>query len=274
MAQPPDLSRELAAAVAAARQVAPAILEARRLGVAVDRKHGDEPVTEADRAANAALVAAIGSAFPDDAILSEEAEDDGARFAKDRVWMIDPIDGTKDFIAGRPGFATMIGLVIGERPALGVVYQPDCDRLYYATRGAGAFVVEGGGAPERLAVSNVADLTAVRMVASASHRDAVIDEVKERIGCRDEENLGSVGLKLGLIARGLRDLYVNPQGHSKLWDACAPEALLVEAGGVLTDRLGKLLDYRRAELANTEGLIASNGVLHAAVIERLAPLWR
>lgn len=268
-----DLSRELAVAVAVARNVAPGILTARAAGVSVERKEGDEPVTEADRAANRVLVETLRAAFPDDAILSEEEPDDGSRFAKERVWMIDPIDGTKDFIAGRTGFATMIGLVIGARPVLGVVYQPDGERLYYATAGHGAFVVEGDAAAERLHVSTVADLTRVRMIASASHRDPIIDEVKQRIGCQDEENLGSVGLKLGIIARGRRDLYVNPLGHSKLWDACAPEIVLVEAGGRLTDRRGAQLDYRRRELANTEGLIASNGVLHDEVLARLAPLW-
>lgn len=269
-----DLSRELALAVAAARAVAPGILAARAAGIEVDRKAGDEPVTEADRAANRALVETLRREFPHDAVLSEEAEDDGERNDRERIWMVDPIDGTKDFIAGRSGFATMIGLVVGQRPVLGVVYQPDCDRLYYAAAGQGSFVVENGGAPERLAVSKVAALDEVRMVVSASHRDPIIDEVKQRIGCHDEENLGSVGLKLGLIARGRRDLYVNPQGHSKLWDACAPEVLLTEAGGRLTDRTGKLLDYRRKELANTEGLLASNTILHDAVVERIAPLWR
>lgn len=274
MVNQPDLSQELATAVRVARAVAPDILAARAAGVAVERKAGDEPVTEADRAANRVLVETLRATFPDDAILSEEEPDDGSRFAKERVWMIDPIDGTKDFIAGRSGFATMIGLVIGARPVLGVVYQPDGERLYYATAGQGAFVVESDGPAERLRVSTVADLSRVRMIASASHRDPIIDEVKQRIGCQDEESLGSVGLKLGLIARARRDLYVNPQGHSKLWDACAPEIVLVEAGGRLTDRRGAVIDYRRRELANVEGLIASNGILHDEVLARLAPLWQ
>jgi 3'(2'), 5'-bisphosphate nucleotidase len=84
---------------------------------------------------------------------------------------------------------------------------------------------------------------------------------------------GSVGLKLGLIARGERDLYVNPSGHSKLWDACGPEAILVEAGGRLSDAHGAPLDYRGPELGNVRGLIASNGHLHDEVVARLAVLF-
>lgn len=269
-----DLAAELATAIAAARAVAPAILAARAAGVTVEKKAGDEPVTAADRAANQTLVETIGAAFPADAILSEEAADDGTRFTRERVWMIDPIDGTKDFIAGRDGFSTMIGLVVGDRPALGVVYQPARERLYYAVRGSGCFVVEASGAPERLSVSTVDQLDAIRMVASASHRDAVIDDVKQALGVKDEVNIGSVGLKLGLIARGERDLYVNPQGLSKLWDVCAPEAILVEAGGTLTDALGQPIAYRQKDLGNHNGLIASNGRVHRAVVEKLAPLFR
>jgi 3'(2'), 5'-bisphosphate nucleotidase len=111
------------------------------------------------------------------------------------------------------------------------------------------------------------------MVASKSHRTEAIDKVRAELGISDELNVGSVGLKLGLIAEGVRDLYVNPAGHSKLWDACGPEALLAEAGGRLTDLHGAPLDYRGRELGNVRGLIASNGVLHDEVVARLASLF-
>ena len=97
--------------------------------------------------------------------------------------------------------------------------------------------------------------------------------MRAELGISDELNVGSVGLKLGLIARGERDLYVNPAGHSKLWDACGPEAILVEAGGRLTDTHGALLDYRGRSSANSRGLIASNGHLHDQVVTRLASLF-
>ncbi len=237
------------------------------------RKLGDEPVTQADRDANALIVNGLRARFPDDGLLSEEAPDDGSRLRKERVWMVDPLDGTKDFIRGESGFSTMIGLLVGERPALGVVYQPVGDRLYYATRGQGAFLIEGAGALRPIHVSEVRDPAQMRMVASKSHRDEIIDQVRAELGISDELNVGSVGLKLGLIARGERDLYVNPSGHSKLWDVCGPEAILVEAGGRLTDTRGALLDYRTPELANSRGLIASNGHLHDQVVTRLASLF-
>jgi 3'(2'), 5'-bisphosphate nucleotidase len=268
-----DLHRELEVAIRLALEAGALIRGFHASGIAVDRKAGNEPVTQADRDANALLVAGLSAAFPDYGMLSEEAPDDGTRLTRERVWMIDPIDGTQDFIRGDSGFATMIGLLDGELPALGVVYQPLPDRLYFATRWQGAFCREGTDAPVRLYVSTVSDPADIRMVASKSHREEVIDRVRDELGIRDELNVGSVGLKLGLIARGDRDLYVNPSGHSKLWDTCGPQAILDEAGGRVSDSRGAPLLYRGAELANLRGLIASNARLHEEVIARLAKLF-
>ncbi|MCU1281350.1 MAG: putative phosphatase [bacterium] len=268
-----DFRRELETAIGLARRAGEGIRALHGSGIAVDTKDDDSPVTQADREANALIVAALTAAFPDDGLLSEELPDDGSRLTRPRVWMVDPLDGTKDFIRGRDGFAVMIGLLDGARPALGVVYQPIGDKLYFGTRGNGAFVQRGGGAAERMHVSGVADPAHSRMVASKSHRTETIDRVRSELGITDEMNVGSVGLKLGLIAEGTRDLYVNPAGHSKLWDACGPEAILVEAGGRLSDLRGEPLDYRGRELGNMRGLIASNGVLHDEVVRRLAVLF-
>ncbi|MCU1279984.1 MAG: inositol monophosphatase [bacterium] len=267
------LRRELDTAIDLARSAGAIIRGLHGSGIAVDTKADDSPVTQADREANALIVAALTFAFPGDGLLSEELPDDGSRLVRPRVWMIDPLDGTKDFIRGRDGFAVMIGLLDGGRPALGVVYQPIGDKLYFATRGGGAFVQRGDGAPVRMHTSDVREPGQARMVASKSHRTETIDRVRAELGISDELNVGSVGLKLGLIAEGVRDLYVNPAGHSKLWDACGPEAILVEAGGRLSDLRGELIDYRGPELGNTRGLIASNGVLHDEVVRRLATLF-
>jgi 3'(2'), 5'-bisphosphate nucleotidase len=187
--------------------------------------------------------------------------------------MVDPLDGTRDFIRGRRGFAVMIGLCVGGRPALGVVFQPTEGRLYYGGPD-GAERVDTDGVVTHLRVSTVRDLAAIRLVASASHRTEAIDRVRAALGVRDEMNVGSVGLKLALIAEGERDLYVNPASKSSLWDSCGPEAILAAAGGRLTDLAGAPLDYSGAtSLANERGLVASNGLVHDDVIARLAPLF-
>ena len=241
-------------------------------GWRVEMKPGDEPVTIADRQASELLVRELSAAFPDDVVISEEHVDDLRRLTAERVWYIDPIDGTKDFIAGRAGFAVMIGLAVRAQPVLGVVYQPVGDNLFRAD-GAEGWFVGPGAPPRRLAVSDVREAGGIRLVASASHRTPAIDAVKNALGIADELNIGSVGLKLGLIALAERDLYVNPSPKSKLWDVCAPEAILRAAGGILTDAHGAPVRYDVEDVACKHGLVASNGHVHAEVIARLASLF-
>lgn len=239
--------------------------------VRVEYKDAEEPVTAADRAVSELCVAALHQAFPQDAVVSEELPDDGARRSARRVWLVDPIDGTKDFIAGRAGFAVMIGLLQDGIPTVGVVYQPIGDRLWWAVRGEGAYSQIAGGTPQPLHVSTVSELAEARMVSSASVREPVVDEVRERAGIQDEVQIGSVGIKLALLAAGERDLYINPAGRTKLWDTAAPEVILHTAGGRLTDLYGRPLRYD-GELGHLDGLVASNDVLHAQALTQLAPL--
>jgi 3'(2'), 5'-bisphosphate nucleotidase len=240
----------------------------------VDSKAGNEPVTRADRESSTLIVRGLRAAFPADVVVSEEEPDDRRRLEPGhRVWFVDPIDGTRDFIRGRDGFSVMIGLAVGGRPALGVVYQPRGARLFSAAPGTGSWL-SAGGERRRLRCSATTDLGALRLVASRSHRTPEIDAVRGALGITDEMNIGSVGLKLGLIALGERDLYVNPSSKSSAWDTCAPEALLAEAGGRLTDLHGAPLTYDAPELKNLRGLLATNGVIHDRVVEKLAPLFR
>jgi 3'(2'), 5'-bisphosphate nucleotidase len=238
--------------------------------LAVERKPGDEPVTVADRAANELIVKGLRQTFPSDVIVSEEsAAHDRARLTAERVWYVDPIDGTKDFIRGEDGFSVMIGLCVRARPLMGVVFQPTRDRLYWTTGDGGAWLDEGGAPSRALHVSDVDDEGAIRMVASRSNRGPALDKVKEALAIKDELAIGSVGLKLGLIAAGERDLYVNPWPKCKAWDTCAPEAILVAAGGVLTDTKGDPIRYDEEDLGRRRGLVASNGKIHARVLARL-----
>ena len=268
-----NLNTELSVAAELARRAGALVLRYFGTGVEVEAKAGNEPVTRADREASELILAGLRARFPDDVLISEEAPDEPRRLdARHRVWFIDPLDGTRDFINGRKGFSVMIGLCLGGRPRLGVVYQPHGDRLYSAAPGGGTWVVDEGGR-RRLHVSDVDDLDALRLVASRSHRTPAIDAVKRTLGIPDEMNIGSVGLKLGLIALGERDLYVNPSSKSSAWDTCAPEALLHEAGGRITDLAGAPLVYDGEDLRNQRGLIASNGRIHDRVVAKLAPLF-
>jgi 3'(2'), 5'-bisphosphate nucleotidase len=267
------MQRELEVAREAAEKAGAIVLRYHRTDVVVHRKDGDEPVTRADHEASELILEILGRAFPDDVLVSEELTGDLQRVVTaKRVWFVDPLDGTKDFIRGNEGFAVMIGLCIDQRPRLGVVHQPVGHRTFLAAAGQGA-VLDGPDGRRALRCSDVDDLQEIRLVASKSHRTGKIDEVKSALGISDELNIGSVGLKLGLIALAERDLYVNPSSHSKAWDTCAPEAILTEAGGVMTDLWGGPLRYDDPDVRNRRGLVASNGRLHDAVLARLRPLF-
>jgi 3'(2'), 5'-bisphosphate nucleotidase len=261
-----DLSDEIRAIACEAGAL---VLAARGGDLGIEMKPGEEPVTIADRRASELIVARLAERFPADPVISEElAVAPGALHAP-RVWLVDPIDGTKDFIRGSDGFAVMIGLLVNGRPSLGVVHQPAIDRTFFTTEGGARVAV--GAQTTRLQVSDVAKAAEARLVASASSRTSVTDRIKEMLNISDEQNIGSLGVKLCLIAMGVRDLYVNPTNKSKAWDTCAPEAVLAMAGGELTDLTGAPIDYR--QLAQPRGLVASNGRIHAEVIAKLAPLF-
>ena len=138
------LARELAEATALAERAGALVVAARAAGLVVEHKAGDEPVTAADRDASTLIVAGLHAAFPADVVVSEELEDDLARLGADRVWFVDPIDGTKDFIRGGDGFAVMIGLVVGGVPVVGGGHQPSIDRTFAAIAGQAATVRERG----------------------------------------------------------------------------------------------------------------------------------
>ena len=235
-------------------------------GAEVERKPDGDPVTKADRAANDFLVAQLKSRFPGDAILSEEEPDDPGRYVRSRIWIIDPMDGTREFIARREEFAVMIGLAVEGAPALGVVYQPATQKLYSAARGLGT-TLEVSGSTVALHVSNETDPPLMTIALSRTHHSPAVETVRERLGIGHAISMGSLGLKVGLICEGRAHLYLDLSGRTSQWDTCAPAALLHEAGGRITDGKGDLLRYNIPELRHRSGVIASNGPLHHRIVE-------
>lgn len=238
-------------------------------GVEVAWKGVNDPVTAADQAANAYLVAGLRAAFPDDGILAEESADNSDRLNRSRVWIVDPLDGTKEFISQIDEFAVMVGLAIDGAPVLGVVYQPVADVLYRGVPGALAEVV-AQGKPAPLAVSAVSDTAAMRLVASRSHRDPLVSAICAELGITQDRPSGSVGLKIGLLATAICDLYIHPSPGLKEWDTCAPEAILRAAGGAISDSWGHPLQYNKADVRQRQGLVASNGRQQTAIVDATA----
>lgn len=264
-----DLTAELQFACRLAREAA-TIVNTFYVGSSEVRYKIDrEPVTEADRSANQHIVARVKATYPDDGVLSEESKDDLGRLEKERVWIIDPLDGTKEFIARNGEFSIMIGLAIGGRAALGVVMQPESGLLYAGAAGLGAYLYE---AEERVAlkVSDTEKTNRMTMVSSRSHRQQITDKIRSTLRITSERVSGSVGLKVGLISRQLADLYIHPSPGCKEWDLCAPQALLEAAGGRMTDCWGNPLRYNKRDVRAHNGLIASNRTAHDQVVDVVA----
>ena len=267
-----DFAHELDVAVRLAREAGRAILEVYATEVKVDYKGSgkDSPVTDADRRANAMIVEGLALAFPDDGILAEESPLNPSRRGKTRLWCVDPLDGTADFIERTGEFVVMIGLARDSRAAFGVVFQPTTDTLFAG--GGGEGFCETGGERRPLVPTRLADPRQARLHVSRSHRSATVSRVAESLGIVRELPMGSVGLKAARIAAGLADLYLSVSNKTHEWDACAPDAILTAAGGTFSDCLGKPLVYNKPTTETPRGLVATNGPLHAHVIAALAPV--
>jgi 3'(2'), 5'-bisphosphate nucleotidase len=218
------------------------------------------------------IVERLAREFPDDGILAEESIDTEHRLVKSRVWMVDPLDGTNGFIDGNGDFAVQIGLVEDGACMLGVVYQPLSGLLFRAVMGGGTWIERDGQIPEQARVSNKNILSEMRLAASRSHRSPRMSKVVAALGFKSEVQRGSVGIKVGLLAEQQCDVYIHLSPRTKQWDTCAPQIILTEAGGRLSDLFGRPLNYNVREIQNRNGLVASNGVAHDQVIDRLAPL--
>lgn len=260
------LERELSAAVELARGAGRILMDIYARDFAVAYKDKNDPVTEADQLANAFIVSELEKRFPEDGIVAEESADRGHARTKSRCWFVDPLDGTKEFIAKNGEFSVMIGLAIDGKSVLGVVFQPSHDKLYRGVVGDRA-VLEQGGDARTLRVSDQADASKLRLVVSRSHRPQSIEQIMQRLGATEEMPSGSVGVKVGLIAEQRADLYVHVSDKSSLWDACGPEAVLKAAGGWFTHVDGSAISYASDEMANRRGILACNAASYAKVLE-------
>lgn len=261
----PEFSDELSHLKAAVRKAGERILEFYESGAKVKYKDGGSPVTEADLASQQVLfdeLEAFGYAY-----LSEEFLHDQTRLDHDKIWVIDPLDGTRDFIEKTGEFSVIAGLVVDGRPIMGVVFQPTEDKLFFAEKGRGAFMEKGGGEPIRLTVSDVNDPSNVTLLRSGNYFREVEKAFAEKLGIKKSVVHGSAGLKICMITEQVGDLYICSTNKTGEWDVCGAEVILEEAGGKVTDMTGATLHYNQEDPMNQNGFMASNGKLHEWLIE-------
>ncbi|NLT69749.1 MAG: 3'(2'),5'-bisphosphate nucleotidase CysQ [Verrucomicrobiaceae bacterium] len=239
-----------------AREAGRAVLEVYGTEFSVDVKEDLSPLTEADRRSNAVIVGALERLFPEIPIISEETRtvDYEERKDWDCFWLVDPLDGTKEFIKRNGEFTVNIALVRGQKPVLGVVYQPVGDFLYYASEGRGAWKSTGGGSPVRLSGGeHYASKAAVTVVASRSHLTddvrAFVADLEARGKTVEFLSAGS-SLKLCLVAEGAADVYPR-LGPTMEWDTGAAHAVALEAGRrVVEHGTDRPLLYNKENLLN------------------------
>ena len=254
---------EVKLAAAAALVAGRAINKIYRGDFSVSQKEDGSPVSEADIASNKIICEILASSgYP---ILSEENADDKKRLAAKRVWIIDPLDGTADFIKRIGDFTVMIGLVENHSPIAGVIYQPAGDILYAAQKDQGAYFYQSGNW-KKLASGDESELTRARAVMSRNHLSEKEEMFLKKLNLNDSIRLGSC-LKVIAVAKGQADLYFTFTDKIKQWDTCASYILLKEAGGKMTDMLGNDIGYNTETVNHQNGILAANSSIHDKVVE-------
>lgn len=243
-------SPELVKAMELAQQAGEILKKHHGTGFEVDYKKDEfDPVTIADKESDELLRTGISNEFPDDEILSEESPLQPSSY-EGRVWMVDPLDDTKGYVAGRDTSSVMIGLLDKGRPMIGVVYMPMRNEWYWGEAGKGSYRLKDG-ITTKLQVPTTTTVTDAILVGrnpSAAGDVRPIEEAVTQIGFKSTVSEGSVGAKIGLIAAGEADAHVHTNLKAGKWDTLAAEVILSEAGGPpLCDVDGCLLDYTKPE---------------------------
>lgn len=265
--------READEAVAAARDAMDVIAEVYAAEFEVQFKERHEPVTLADRRANDLICARLSAAFPADGIVAEESVplDPGvlhATLQRERVWFVDPLDGTKEFVARNGEFSVMIGLCVSGVPVVGVVAAPVTRAVSVGVAGRGAWTMRDDGMRSQLHVSAARTVSDSVMLLSRSHGSERLLALAAKLSPKAQVVCGSVGLKCARIASGAEELYVNTPSKrgARLWDACGPDAIVRAAGGRVSTVDGDPIAYQGPEIGLVRGMVATNGWIHDDVL--------
>ncbi|MEJ2051438.1 MAG: 3'(2'),5'-bisphosphate nucleotidase CysQ [Calditrichota bacterium] len=255
-----SFQKELQVAQEAAKQAGKVVMQYFEGDYHIEQKSRNNPVTTADFESDRVLKEQLSGAFPEYGWLSEESKDSLDRLDKEMVWVVDPIDGTKEFITGIPEFVISIGLVQGERPVVGILFNPVKGEMYAGSKGAGAFL---NG--RRLAVSDTRELQqATLLVSRTESRNGHVDKFTDFI--KAFKPTGSVAYKLGLAAAGIGDVFVSVYSKNE-WDICAGDLLVHEAGGIMSDIYGNEISYNKKDTKIHDGIIAGNEAIARQMLE-------
>ena len=249
------LQKELDVLLNAMRLAGEVILTVQKQGFSIQRKMNNDILTQADVEANEVLKRELLGAFPQDGWLSEESVDHHDRLSCDRVWIVDPIDGTKEFAQGIPEYAISVALVEQGIPCLASVYNPSTGELYHAIKDHGAW-----SGNQRLACHNEVP---ERFALLASRSEVDRGEWNGFAANHDVRMIGSIAYKLALIAAGKADATFS-LGNKNEWDIAAGVLLVQEAGGIVGNKRGQAFVFNQKNVL-VDGIVASSAAINAKI---------
>ncbi len=250
------MNRELTILLQAMRSAGAAIESIRRRNMRVTAKANQSPLTEADLAANDILKTHLLGHFPHDGWLSEESVDDISRLDCERVWIVDPIDGTKEFIKNIPEYAISAALVVEHKPILAAVYNPATEELFYASKNQGAWLNQ-----ERITCDKSASEPLTILASRTEVSEGRWEPIKKNHHIKET---GSIAYKLGLVAAGRAQATFSLTPKSE-WDIAAGVLLVTEAGGIASDLAGQAFLFNQKN-ALVNGIVAAGSLIHSTVL--------
>ncbi len=237
---------------------------------------GDGPVSAADIAVNELLINGLKNnlSFKEWDILSEETSKEKIfereNYKKDWCWILDPLDGTKDFLQGSENYAVHIALAYKQKPKIGIVLIPEKNELWFGIIGLGAWFENRDGSKKQFSFSNRLDISKLVLVSSRNHKQITLKNLLSTLCFAETKEIGSVGCKIASILRGEADVYISLSGKTspKDWDMAAPHALIEAAGGMFSHADGTNLNYQNKEYSQPGCLIASHGKSHEKICQK------
>ncbi|KAF6249272.1 3'(2'),5'-bisphosphate nucleotidase CysQ [Marine Group I thaumarchaeote] len=263
-----DKIPELDIAIKAAREAGNVILEIYQEDFKTSKKNDDSPITDADLKSNEIIKEVLSQT--EHAILSEEDKDNQRRLSKDTIWIIDPLDGTSDFIDKTGEFTVMIALIKNKEPVLGVIGWPTEKTFFVAQKGSGAFRYSNDEW-KKISVTTLAELSKCRAIGSRHHLSDKEKLFIKKLGIKDFTSIGS-SLKVGKISSGEAEVYITTTNKMKEWDSAASYCIISEAGGKMTDMLGNDITYNNKEIFHQNGILVTNGLIHNKIVEEFKKL--
>ena len=263
-----DKIPELDIAIKAAREAGNAILEIYQGDFKTSKKNDDSSITDADLKSNEIIKEVLSQT--EHTILSEEDKDDLSRLSKDTIWIIDPLDGTSDFIDKTGEFTVMIALIKDKKPILGVICWPTEKTFFVAQKGCGAFRYSNDEW-KKISVTTLAELSKCRAVGSRHHLSDKEKSFIKKLGIEDFTSIGS-SLKVGKISSGEAEAYITTTNKMKEWDSAASYCIISEAGGKMTDMLGNDITYNNKQVFHKNGILVTNGLIHDKIVKEFKKL--